>query len=94
MNPRDRRVVVIESVLCPSHFRETLTRVLFKSFEVPVTYVVVFGGYSKLNLKDPYLFSSLYVLQSAVEEPDDRVNRSFLKSTIYFLSLYGYFMHS
>ncbi|KAF6350707.1 actin related protein 10 [Rhinolophus ferrumequinum] len=35
VNPRDRRVVVIESVLCPSHFRETLTRVLFKYFEVP-----------------------------------------------------------
>nr|KAF6482889.1 actin related protein 10 [Rousettus aegyptiacus] len=33
VNPRDRRVVVIESVLCPSHFRETLTRVLFKYFE-------------------------------------------------------------
>ncbi|XP_064342054.1 actin-related protein 10 isoform X3 [Camelus dromedarius] len=35
VNPRDRRVVVIESVLCPSHFRETLARVLFKYFEVP-----------------------------------------------------------
>ncbi|XP_015267581.1 PREDICTED: actin-related protein 10 [Gekko japonicus] len=35
VNPRDRRVVVVESVLCPSHFRETLTRVLFKYFEVP-----------------------------------------------------------
>uniref|UniRef100_A0A8I3P6V8 Actin-related protein 10 n=1 Tax=Canis lupus familiaris TaxID=9615 RepID=A0A8I3P6V8_CANLF len=34
VNPRDRRVVVIESVLCPSHFRETLTRVLFKYFEI------------------------------------------------------------
>ncbi|XP_007891490.1 actin-related protein 10 isoform X2 [Callorhinchus milii] len=35
VNPRDRRVVVIESVLCPSHFRETLTKVFFKHFEVP-----------------------------------------------------------
>ncbi|OCT68521.1 hypothetical protein XELAEV_18039823mg [Xenopus laevis] len=35
VNPRDRRVVLIESVLSPSHFRETLTRVLFKYFEVP-----------------------------------------------------------
>uniref|UniRef100_A0A7N4NWU3 Actin-related protein 10 n=1 Tax=Sarcophilus harrisii TaxID=9305 RepID=A0A7N4NWU3_SARHA len=34
VNPRDRRVVIIESVLCPSHFRETLTRVLFKYFEI------------------------------------------------------------
>lgn len=36
VNPRDRRVVIIESVLCPSHFRDTLTRVLFKHFEVNV----------------------------------------------------------
>uniref|UniRef100_A0A8D0HU06 Actin-related protein 10 n=1 Tax=Sphenodon punctatus TaxID=8508 RepID=A0A8D0HU06_SPHPU len=35
VNPRDRRVVIVESVLCPSHFRETLTRVLFRYFEVP-----------------------------------------------------------
>uniref|UniRef100_A0A8D0C075 Actin-related protein 10 n=1 Tax=Salvator merianae TaxID=96440 RepID=A0A8D0C075_SALMN len=35
VNPRDRRVVIVESVLCPSHFRETLTKVLFKYFEVP-----------------------------------------------------------
>uniref|UniRef100_A0A8B9N9R0 Actin related protein 10 n=1 Tax=Accipiter nisus TaxID=211598 RepID=A0A8B9N9R0_9AVES len=34
VNPRDRRVVIIESVLCPTHFRDTLTRVLFKHFEV------------------------------------------------------------
>ncbi|XP_028677032.1 actin-related protein 10 [Erpetoichthys calabaricus] len=35
VNPRDRRVVIIESVLCPSHFRETLTKVFFRYFEVP-----------------------------------------------------------
>ncbi|XP_007427437.1 actin-related protein 10 [Python bivittatus] len=35
VNPRDRRVVIVESILCPSHFRETLTKVLFKYFEVP-----------------------------------------------------------
>ncbi|KAG1941777.1 actin-related protein [Pimephales promelas] len=35
VNPRDRRVVVVESLLCPSHFRETLSRVFFKHFEVP-----------------------------------------------------------
>ncbi|KAL4613143.1 actin-related protein 10 [Arapaima gigas] len=35
VNPRDRRVVIVESVLCPSHFRETLTKVLFKHFQVP-----------------------------------------------------------
>ncbi|XP_063078404.1 actin-related protein 10 [Engraulis encrasicolus] len=35
VNPRDRRVVIVESILCPSHFRETLTKVFFKQFEVP-----------------------------------------------------------
>ncbi|KAJ8288812.1 hypothetical protein COCON_G00014710 [Conger conger] len=35
VNPRDRRVVIIESVLCPSLFRDTLTKVFFKHFEVP-----------------------------------------------------------
>ncbi|KAI1895537.1 hypothetical protein AGOR_G00107270 [Albula goreensis] len=35
VNPRDRRVVIIESVLCPSLFRETLSKVFFKHFEVP-----------------------------------------------------------
>uniref|UniRef100_UPI003F58B0FB actin-related protein 10 isoform 2 n=1 Tax=Danio rerio TaxID=7955 RepID=UPI003F58B0FB len=35
VNPRDRRVVVIESILCPSHYRDTLSRVLFRHFEVP-----------------------------------------------------------
>ncbi|PWA27463.1 hypothetical protein CCH79_00000147 [Gambusia affinis] len=35
VNPRDRRVVIIESILCPSQFRETLTKVFFKQFEVP-----------------------------------------------------------
>ncbi|KAG9336440.1 hypothetical protein JZ751_002787 [Albula glossodonta] len=35
VNPRDRRVVIIESVLCPSLFRETLSKIFFKHFEVP-----------------------------------------------------------
>ncbi|XP_063296597.1 actin-related protein 10 [Pelobates fuscus] len=35
VNPRDRRVVLIESVLSPSRFRETVARALFKYFEVP-----------------------------------------------------------
>ncbi|KAH3856769.1 actin-related protein 10-like isoform X2 [Dreissena polymorpha] len=34
MNPKDRRMVVCESLLCPAAFRETLARVLFKHFEV------------------------------------------------------------
>ncbi|XP_078714810.1 LOW QUALITY PROTEIN: actin-related protein 10 [Lampetra fluviatilis] len=35
VNPRDRRVVVVESMLCPTHFREAVARVFFKHFEVP-----------------------------------------------------------
>ncbi|GAB1297502.1 Actin-related protein 10 [Apodemus speciosus] len=51
VNPRDRRVVVIESVLCPSHFRETLTRVLFKYFEMimSLTTVQIYEGIPVLN---------------------------------------------
>ncbi|CAH8445856.1 unnamed protein product [Schistosoma mattheei] len=35
VNPKDRRVVVVESVLCPSSFREVLADVLFNHFEAP-----------------------------------------------------------
>ncbi|XP_071504426.1 actin-related protein 10-like [Diadema antillarum] len=35
VNPRDRRVVICESVLCPTQFRLTLARVFFKRYEVP-----------------------------------------------------------
>merc|ERR1719376_844755 len=34
VTPKDRRVVVVESFLCPSEFRETLAEVLFKHYEV------------------------------------------------------------
>ena len=34
VNPRDHRVVVIESILCPSNFRNTLARALFVNFSV------------------------------------------------------------
>ncbi|XP_062595456.1 protein phosphatase 1 regulatory subunit 37-like [Saccostrea cucullata] len=34
VNAKDRRVVICESILCPSAFRETLAKVLFKHFEV------------------------------------------------------------
>lgn len=37
VNPRDHRVVVIESLLCPSHFRNTLARVLFNHLNVSCT---------------------------------------------------------
>jgi actin-related protein 10 len=34
VNPKDRRVVVVENVLGPTLFRETLARVLFRHYEV------------------------------------------------------------
>ncbi|XP_014667142.1 PREDICTED: actin-related protein 10-like, partial [Priapulus caudatus] len=34
VNPKDRKVVIIESLLCPSSFRNTLAKVLFKHYEV------------------------------------------------------------
>ena len=34
VNPKEYRVVVIESLLCPTHFRNTLARVLFSHFGV------------------------------------------------------------
>ena len=35
MNHRERRIVLVESILCPTEFREILARVLFLHFEVP-----------------------------------------------------------
>lgn len=34
VNPKDRRVVVVESLLCPTVIRDTLAKVLFRHFEV------------------------------------------------------------
>ncbi|XP_069684349.1 actin-related protein 10 [Periplaneta americana] len=34
VSPKDRRVVVVESLLCPTVFRETLAKVFFRHFEV------------------------------------------------------------
>lgn len=34
VSPKDRRVVIVESLLCPTVFREALARVLFRHFEV------------------------------------------------------------
>ncbi|VDQ00089.1 unnamed protein product [Trichobilharzia regenti] len=42
VNPKDRRVVVVESVLCPSSSRELLADILFNHFEV-------YEGYTLLN---------------------------------------------
>ncbi|KAG8194281.1 hypothetical protein JTE90_004513 [Oedothorax gibbosus] len=43
VNPKDRRVVVVESVLCPTVFRNTLAEVLFNHFEIP-SLVLPVGG--------------------------------------------------
>ena len=34
VNPKDHRVVVVESLLCPHNFRNTLAKVLFNHFNV------------------------------------------------------------
>ncbi|ESO85707.1 hypothetical protein LOTGIDRAFT_210889 [Lottia gigantea] len=34
VNPKDRPVVVVESLLCPTAFKETLAKVLYKHYEV------------------------------------------------------------
>ena len=44
VNPKERRVVVVESILCPTVFRETLAKVLFNHFEVKLTWLLQFIG--------------------------------------------------
>lgn len=34
VNHRERRIVIVESILCPTEFREVLAKVLFIHFEV------------------------------------------------------------
>ena len=38
VNPKDRRVVIVDALLGPVRFKETLSRVLFKHFEVGCCY--------------------------------------------------------
>lgn len=40
VNPKDRKVVMVESVLCPSKIRETFAKILFCHFEVHSVYHV------------------------------------------------------
>lgn len=40
LSPKDRPLVIVESILCPTLFRETLAAVLFKHFEVSALLVV------------------------------------------------------
>ena len=45
VNPREHRVVVVESLLCPTHFRNTLARVLFNHLNVSLSLLsVVWAG--------------------------------------------------
>lgn len=37
VNPKERKVVVVESLLTPTMFRETLAKVLFTHYEVNQT---------------------------------------------------------
>lgn len=39
VNAKDRRLVVCESILCPSQVRETLAKVLFIHFEVSTYHI-------------------------------------------------------
>lgn len=40
VSPKDRRVVVVESVFCPTLVRDTLARVLFRHFEVASVFFI------------------------------------------------------
>ncbi|XP_059610852.1 actin-related protein 10 [Phlebotomus argentipes] len=40
VSPKDRRIVVVESVLCPTEFRECLAKAFFKHFEVSLVFFV------------------------------------------------------
>ncbi|KAF5282156.1 hypothetical protein FQR65_LT02853 [Abscondita terminalis] len=40
LSPKDRPVVVVESLLCPTIFRETLAKVLFCHYKIPMLLVV------------------------------------------------------
>ncbi|GAB0092729.1 Actin-related protein 10 [Sergentomyia squamirostris] len=40
VSPKDRRIVIVETVLCPTEFRECLARALFKHFEVALVFFV------------------------------------------------------
>uniref|UniRef100_A0A7G3A951 Putative actin-related protein 10 n=1 Tax=Lutzomyia longipalpis TaxID=7200 RepID=A0A7G3A951_LUTLO len=40
VSPKDRRIVIVESVLCPTEFRECLARAFFRHFEVSLVFFV------------------------------------------------------
>ncbi len=41
VNSKEYRVVVLESILCPTHFRDTLAKVLFVHLNVSIPYILV-----------------------------------------------------
>lgn len=64
VSPKDRRVVIIESVLCPTLVRETLAKVLFRHFEV----ASVFFLSSHLNVLTTLAISSALVVDLGFKE--------------------------
>lgn len=43
VSPKERKVVIVESALCPTEIRETLAKVLFRHFEVGYSSIVNFN---------------------------------------------------
>ena len=62
VNPKEYRVVVIESILCPTHFRNTLARVLFNHFSVSGVY----SHYSQWEYIDFKQLSNAYGPESCI----------------------------
>lgn len=58
VSPKERKVVIVESVLCPTEIRETLAKVLFRHFEVRYTSSMIDFHFPKLFL----IFQVLSVL--------------------------------
>lgn len=41
VHPKEKRIVIVESLLCPTIIRNTLASVLFDHFEVRSTYKII-----------------------------------------------------
>ena len=54
VHPRDFRVVIVESVLCPAHFRNTLARVLFNRLNVSMHIIVCVCNFSHMYCTSIY----------------------------------------
>lgn len=48
VNPKDRRVIIVESIFSVTKFRQTLARVFFNYFDVGISCGVVFTRFSQL----------------------------------------------